>query len=120
MAYCKINGIDISQLLNKYDWVETPRQIDGKNAGMSITGKEIYDIIATKFDFEHGCRPMTAESYKTLCDFMRMNPVTVEYDSAATNSNRSVKARMSVTAASLCIDRSPAIYNQIVIAFKEQ
>lgn len=120
MAYLNINGVDISALLTKYEWTETPRQIQGKNIGTSITGKEIYDIVATKFDFAHGCKPMTASSYKTLCDFVKSNPVTVEYDSASSNGNRTITALMSVSGANLCIDRTVKYYNNITISFKEQ
>jgi len=120
MAYLKINGVDYSALLTKYEWTETPRQVDGKHSGVAIDGSEIYDIITTKFDFSHGCKPMTALSYKALCDLMVSNPVTVEYDSAAKNGNRTVTARMTVSAATLCIDRNTTYYNGITISFKER
>lgn len=110
MAYLKINNTDYSELLTKYEWVETPRQIDGPNTGKAIDGSAIYDIVATKYDFSHGCRPMTKASYKALCDLMALNPVVVEYDSAATNGNRSVTARLTVSAANLVIDTPEHVY----------
>lgn len=120
MAYLKINGTDYSQLLTKYEWVETPRQIDGPNAGTAINGDEIYDIVATKCDFSHGCRPLTGASYNALCALMAQNPVTVEYDSAFTNAVRTVQARMTVTAASLVIDGTVKYYNGITLNFKQK
>jgi len=121
MAYLTINGTDYSALLTKYEWVETPRQVDGKNVGVSLNGSEIYDIVATKYDFKHGCKPMTAASYKALCDLMELNPVTVVYDSARANGNRTVTARMTVSAANLVIDRATGnYYNGITITFKEK
>lgn len=120
MAYLKINSTDYSALLTKYEWVETPRQIDGANTGTAINGDQIFDIIATKYDFSHGCRPLTAASYKSLCDLMELNPVVVEYDSAATNGNRSVTARLTVSAANLVIDGTTNYYNGITLKFTQK
>lgn len=81
----KINGKDFSDCINRYGLIETPRRIQGQNQGMSISGTDIDDLIAIKYDVEVTVKPIRANRLKALNDELSQSYVQIQYDSGLHN-----------------------------------
>ena len=75
-----INGTNITPLI-AYQGVQWKRNdIDGPNAGRTLSGLMIRDRVATKIRLDITCTPLTLEQVRTLLNLIYPEFVTVMYD----------------------------------------
>ena len=75
-----INGTNITPLI-AYQGVQWKRNdIDGPNAGRTLSGLMIRDRVATKIRLDITCTPLSLEQVRTLLNLIYPEFVTVMYD----------------------------------------
>ena len=118
----KINGTDYSEYIqHKVDIVETPRYIDGVNAGVSINGTAIYDRVATKYDLQVSLKPMPQDKVNQIIQLMESESVRVEYTSFLSGTTRTVVMHpISSEVHFLTVDNGRRIYGQTTLSFEEK
>lgn len=76
----KIDGTDITELI-AYQGVQWKRNdIDGPNAGRTLSGLMIRDRVATKIRLDITCRILNREEVRTLLNLLIPEFVSVTYD----------------------------------------
>ncbi len=76
----KIDGTDITDLI-AYQGVQWKRNdIDGPNAGRTLSGLMIRDRVATKIRLDITCRILNREEVRTLLNLLMPEFVSVTYD----------------------------------------
>jgi len=76
----KIDGTDITELI-AYQGVQWKRNdIDGPNAGRTLSGLMIRDRVATKIRLDITCRILNREEVRTLLNLLMPEFVSVTYD----------------------------------------
>jgi hypothetical protein len=76
----KIDGTDITDLI-AYQGVQWKRNdIDGPNAGRTLSGLMIRDRVATKIRLDITCRILNREEVRTLLNLLMPEFVFVTYD----------------------------------------
>lgn len=76
----KIDGTDITELI-AYQGVQWKRNdIDGPNAGRTISGLMIRDRVATKIRLDITCRILNREEVRTLLNLLMPEFISVTYD----------------------------------------
>jgi hypothetical protein len=76
----KIDGTDITELF-AYQGVQWKRNdIDGPNAGRTLSGLMIRDRVATKIRLDITCRILNREEVRTLLNLLMPEFVSVTYD----------------------------------------
>ena len=76
----KINNVDITDYIAHQGVKWTRADIDGVNAGRSISGLMIRDRVATKIRLDITCRPLKNDELKILLNLLLPEFVTVTYD----------------------------------------
>ena len=76
----KINGTDITDYIAHQGVKWSRNDIDGVNAGRSISGLMIRDRVATKIRLDITCRPLKNDELRTLLNLLLPEFVTVTYD----------------------------------------
>ena len=76
----KIDGTDITQYIaiGGVQWKRN--DIDGPNAGRTLSGKMIRDRVATKIRLDITCRPLKLADLRTLLNLIYPEFVSVTYD----------------------------------------
>lgn len=75
-----IDGTDITPYI-KYQGVKwTRNDIDGPNAGRTLSGLMVRDRVATKIRLDITCRPITSDQLRILLNLIYPEFVTVTYD----------------------------------------
>lgn len=74
----KINGADITPYIAKGGIKWQRSDMDGSNAGRSISGDLIRDRVAIKWRIDVTCRPLTATETSTLLSLIEPEFVTVQ------------------------------------------
>lgn len=75
-----IDGTDITPYI-KYQGVKWTRSdIDGPNAGRTLSGLMVRDRVATKIRLDITCRPITSDQLRILLNLIYPEFVTVTYD----------------------------------------
>lgn len=75
-----IDGTDITELI-AYQGVQWKRNdIDGPNAGRTLSGLMIRDRVATKIRLDITCRILNREEVRTLLNLLMPEFVSVTYD----------------------------------------
>ena len=75
-----IDGTDITPYI-KYQGVQwTRNDIDGPNAGRTLSGLMVRDRVATKIRLDITCRPITSDQLRILLNLIYPEFVTVTYD----------------------------------------
>lgn len=75
-----INGTDITNWIAEKGIKWTRNDLDGPNAGRTLTGLMIRDRVAIKTKLEITCRDLTGEELRTLMNLTLPVFVTVTYD----------------------------------------
>lgn len=76
----KIDGVDITSFI-AYNGVKWSRNdVDGPNAGRTLTGEMIRDRIATKIRLDITCHPLELEDFNTLLELLEPEFVQVTYN----------------------------------------
>lgn len=76
----KIDGTDITNYI-AYNGVKWSRNdVDGPNAGRSMSGLMIRDRVATKIRLDITCRPMNQDELRILLNLLLPEFVSVTYD----------------------------------------
>lgn len=118
------NGINLSQYITKYGVTETPRIIEGANAGTSINGTSIDDVVAVKFDPTFTCRVLNTSKVSILWSIINTFSLGAYYTLTYTSANgteRVIQARLSSTGATKVMDtQERTLYDGIVLSFKEK
>ena len=76
----KIDGTDITDYIAHQGVKWSRNDIDGVNAGRSISGLMIRDRVATKIRLDITCRPLKNDELRTLLNLLLPEFVTVTYD----------------------------------------
>lgn len=76
----KINGTDITPYIAHQGVKWSRNDIDGVNAGRSISGLMIRDRVATKIRLDITCRPLKNDELRILLNLLLPEFVTVTYD----------------------------------------
>ena len=76
----KINGTDITPYIAHQGVKWTRADIDGVNAGRSISGLMIRDRVATKIRLDITCRPLKNDELKILLNLLLPEFIQVTYD----------------------------------------
>ena len=75
-----IDGVDITPYI-AYQGVQWSRNdVDGPNAGRTMSGLMIRDRVATKIRLDITCRPLKTDELRTLLNLIYPEFVTVVYD----------------------------------------
>lgn len=75
-----IDGLDITPYI-AYQGVQWSRNdVDGPNAGRTMSGLMIRDRVATKIRLDITCRPLKTDELRTLLNIIYPEFVTVVYD----------------------------------------
>lgn len=75
-----IDGVDITPYI-AYQGVQWSRNdVDGPNAGRTMSGLMIRDRVATKIRLDITCRPLKTDELRTLLNIIYPEFVTVVYD----------------------------------------
>lgn len=76
----KIDGTDITDYIAHQGVKWSRNDIDGVNAGRTISGLMIRDRVATKIRLDITCRPLKNDELRTLLNLLLPEFVTVTYD----------------------------------------
>lgn len=90
-----INGTDYSNLLEYTGRSETPRKVQGVNAGTARSGDDIYDYLQTKYDLQTSIRPCTPAQLEPLITEL-FNSETCEVSYFSFCRNTTVVQTMSI------------------------
>lgn len=117
-------GVDLSAFTTKYGVSEASRIIEGPTAGVSISGKDIPDVVAVKFDPTFVLRPLIPSQITTVWTLVRAMPTytyrTLKYTSPE-GITRTITAKLEAVEAVKCLENtSRTMYNGIVLTFREQ
>lgn len=77
--FFEIGNLDITSMLEENGISWTRNDIDGPNAGRTISGLMIRDRIATKIRLDITCRPLTQSQCSALLNAILPEYVTVHY-----------------------------------------
>ena len=77
--FFEIGGVDISSYIAEDGITWTRNDIDGPNAGRTLSGKMIRDRVATKIRLDITCRPLTQIQCSTVLAIIMPEFVTVHY-----------------------------------------
>ena len=75
-----INGTDITDLIAHQGVQWKRNDIDGPNAGRTLSGLMVRDRVATKIRLDITCRPLTHSEMNLLQNLIFPEFVTVQYD----------------------------------------
>ena len=75
-----INGTDITGMIAHQGVKWSRNDIDGPNAGRTISGLMIRDRVATKIRLDITCRPLTSDELHTVLNLILPQFVSVTYD----------------------------------------
>ena len=81
----QINGVDISTYIQDSGLEWQRNDLDGPNAGRTLTGLLIRDRVAVKATFKVTCRPLTGAQLSTILSLIAPEWVTVTYTDPITN-----------------------------------
>ena len=81
----QINGVDISTYIQDSGLEWQRNDLDGPNAGRTLTGLLIRDRVAVKATFKVTCRPLTGDQLSTILSLIAPEWVTVTYTDPVTN-----------------------------------
>ena len=76
----KIDGTDITNMIAFQGVKWSRNDIDGPNAGRTMSGLMIRDRVATKIRLDITCRPLTSDDLNTLLNLILPEFVTVTYE----------------------------------------
>lgn len=85
----RIGGVDITPYIAFSGIKWSRNDVDGPNAGRTMTAEMVRDRIATKYRWDITCRPLKAEEQATLLQLIQPEYVWVEYTDPLTNSTNS-------------------------------
>ena len=116
-----VDNLNLTPLIQQtVDVREQMRKEYGNNGGMSITGEEFVDLIATKLDPSFRLIPMNREQYNTVMDIMARSSVQLRYTSVKLNGLRGITAApLELTAHYVMDSYGQRIYDGEVISFKQ-
>ena len=117
-------SVDLSAFTTKYGVSEASRYIEGPNGGVSISGKDIPDIVAVKFDPSFVLRPLVSSQINTIWGLIRALPTntyrTLKYTSPE-GSTRTIQAKLEAVEAVKCLENSSrTLYDGVVLTFRER
>lgn len=75
-----IDGTDITPYIEYQGVKWTRSDIDGPNAGRTLSGLMVRDRVATKIRLDITCRPITSDQLRILLNLIYPEFVTVTYD----------------------------------------
>lgn len=117
-------GVDLSGFTTKYGVSEVSRYIEGPNAGVSISGKDIPDIVAVKFDPTFILRPLLPSQISIIWGLVRALPANTYRELIYTSpegSTRTISAKLAeVEAVKVLENRSRTLYDGVVLTFLER
>lgn len=116
-----VDNLNLTPLIQQtVDVRENMRKEYGNNGGMSITGEEFVDLIATKLDPSFRLIPMNREQYNTVMEIMAKSSVQLRYTSVKLNGLRGIKAApLELTAHYVMDSYGQRIYDGEIISFKQ-
>lgn len=116
-----VDNLNLTPLIQQtVDVREHMRKEYGNNGGMSITGEEFVDLIATKLDPSFRLIPMNRDQYNTVMDIMARGSVQLRYTSVKLNGLRGITAApLELTAHYVMDSYGQRIYDGEVISFKQ-
>ena len=118
-------GVDLSAFVTKYGFSEEVREIEGPNSGVSISGKEIRDILAVKIDPTFVLRPMVAAQITIIYDLVRALP-TQTYNTLTYTSpeglSRTIEARLETAGVleKALENSSRTVFDGLFLTFRER
>ena len=118
-------GIDLSGFVTKYGFSESVREIEGKNGGLSISGLDIPDVVAVKFDPSFVLRPMIPSQLTVIWGLVRAMPSNTYRTLVYTNpegSSRTIQAKLvaAAPAEKVLETSSRTLFDGVRITFKEK
>lgn len=86
----KLNGRDVSHMINKWGVTYTPIRVEGQNSGVSQGGSSIVDLLRTKDSFSLQGNGIPEADYMWLLAECANTYVTAEYKRPRTGAVESV------------------------------
>ena len=83
----KIGGVDLLSYLAESGLGWQRNDLDGPNAGRTLTGLLIRDRVAIKATLKVTCRPLTGEQLATILQLIEPEWVSVTYTDPTTNTD---------------------------------
>lgn len=109
MFTMKINGVDITPFIKNRGVKWTRSDVDGPNAGRSMSGDMIRDRQATKIRWDISCVPLTQEQLSQILTLIEPEWVTVTYTDIQTNSLKTGKFYTNNFSASVLLRRKDGL-----------
>lgn len=109
MFTMKINGVDITPFIKNRGVKWTRSDVDGPNAGRSMSGDMIRDRQATKIRWDISCVPLTQEQLSQILTLIEPEWVTVTYTDIQTNSIKTGKFYTNNFSASVLLRRKDGL-----------
>ena len=75
----RINGVDITHMIVEGGVKWSRNDIDGANAGRTLSGVMIRDVVATKVRLDITCLPLSENDHSTLLRLLANTFVSVTY-----------------------------------------
>lgn len=102
----RINGTDVTPYIAFQGVKFTRYDVDGPNAGRTLSGKMIRDRVATKAKLEVTCRPLKADELSTVLTLIQPVSVNVTYTNPITNSEVTAEMYSNNIPATYCMRRA--------------
>lgn len=109
MFTMQINGVDITPFIKNRGVKWTRSDVDGPNAGRSMSGDMIRDRQATKIRWDISCVPLTQEQLSQILTLIEPEWVTVTYTDIQTNSIKTGKFYTNNFSASVLLRRKDGL-----------
>lgn len=105
-----------------YSLIETPRRISGPNAGVSIDGTLIEDLVAIKYDISIEMMPLTASELNQLAADISAPFVEVSYFSAVRNQDVTIEMKPEPSSIALILIKGAGsdLYGNFTISFMQR
>lgn len=114
------NGVDLSGMVTKYGYSETPRVISGPNETTARDGSIIDDTRAVKFDPTFTLWPLQPTDVTKIWQLAALKGMHTLVYVDATGTTRTVQARMRLNSGAqlALVSSERTFYNGIVVRFE--
>ena len=73
---CIVNGADLAEKVNRYDYEVSYQEIEGSNGGTTMAGTKYYDLLAVGVTVRYTVHPLTDEDLRDILAIVTSTPNT--------------------------------------------